>query len=62
MVSLASKTLLYLSDTVEKKKFFNFECYDLANDKERVSNFGHFTLFSIGADLRQFWPKTHLNL
>jgi hypothetical protein len=26
---------------------------------KRVSNFEHFALFSIGADLRQFWPKTH---
>jgi hypothetical protein len=25
-------------------------------------NFGHFTLFSMGADLRQFWPKTHEDL
>jgi hypothetical protein len=31
---LASKTLLSLSDTMEKHFFFNFECYDLANGKE----------------------------
>jgi hypothetical protein len=34
MVFWASKTLLSLSGIVEKKKFFNFECYDLANGKE----------------------------
>jgi hypothetical protein len=83
MVFLASKTLLSLSGAMEINFLFDFERYDLANNKEwvckiwwtcrhrsylwdltvrstkRVSNFGHFTLFSIGADLRQFWPKTH---
>jgi hypothetical protein len=34
MVFLAPKTLLYLSGTVGKNKFFDFEPYDLANAKE----------------------------
>ena len=34
---LAFKTLQSPWDTWKKNIFFNFECYDLANDKERVS-------------------------
>jgi hypothetical protein len=34
MVFWAPKTLLSLSDTVEKTFFFDFEPYDLANSKE----------------------------
>jgi hypothetical protein len=34
MVFLAPETLLYLFGTVGKKKFFDFEPYDLANGKE----------------------------
>jgi hypothetical protein len=34
---LASETLLYLSGTMEKNFFFNFEPYDLSNSKEWVS-------------------------
>jgi hypothetical protein len=34
MVFLAPETLLYLSGTVEKNFFFDFEPYDLANGEE----------------------------
>jgi hypothetical protein len=34
MVFLAPETLLYLSGTMEKNYFFDFEPYDLANGKE----------------------------
>jgi hypothetical protein len=78
MVFLAPEIVLYLSGTLEKNFFFDFEPYDLTNSKElvskiwwacrhtsqlqdltvgstkRLSIFGHFTLFSIGADLRPF--------
>jgi hypothetical protein len=37
MVFLAPETLLYLSGTVEKNFFFDFEPYDLTNGKESVS-------------------------
>jgi hypothetical protein len=37
MVFLAPETLLYLSGTVEKNFFFDFEPYDLANGEEWVS-------------------------
>jgi hypothetical protein len=34
MVFFPSETLLYLSGTVEKIKFFDFESYDFPNGKE----------------------------
>jgi hypothetical protein len=37
MVFLASEKMLYISGTVEKNFFFNFEPYDLPNGKEWVS-------------------------
>jgi hypothetical protein len=37
MVFLAPETLLYLSGTMKKNFFFDFEPYDLTNGKEWVS-------------------------
>jgi hypothetical protein len=40
IVFLAFETLLSLSGTVEKNFLFDFECYDLANDKNEYVRFG----------------------